>query len=309
MTMGAPQNASPPSANEEPPAMLVLGDSVTWGQGLDDYDKFYRLAFDRLSYKYPGLQEPVMLAHSGAVIGKGINQSWPSWPGEIPTPGPTIFDQVNQCANPSSVRVILMNGGINDVNLRVILNPTTQSSELERLIQQYCHGDMMALLKRVAAKFSHPECKIILLGYYPILAEGADNESIARLLSARGVPNGELMLRGVAGISDPRDLAVQFWQQSDTNLRAAVADVRDGRITFVASPFQKQNALFESDPWLWGPGPDLGPQDQVADQRRPVCVNLVHDWFDCQTCIRASIGHPNAMGAIKYAEAIMTAFP
>jgi hypothetical protein len=297
---------APPISN---PVMLVLGDSVAWGQGLEDYNKFYQLVFGQLSPRYPGMLPPVMRAHSGAVIGRGINQSWPAWPGEIPASGPTIFDQVNQYADPSPVRVILMDGGINDVNVRVILNPVTQSADLENLIKQHCRDDMVALLQAVAAKFTHPECKIIVFGYYPILAENAADASIALLLNALGVPNGDLVVRGVAGISDPRDLAVQFWQQSDLNLKAAVDDVGDKRITFVASTFQPQNALFESDPLLWGLGFGLTPEDEVADQRREPCVDLVHQWFDCQTCIRASVGHPNASGAIKYAEAIMTAFP
>src|ERR1700719_3958067 len=103
------------SATDSDPVMLVLGDSVTWGQGLNDYNKFYRLVFDQVSMKHPRLQ-PVMLAHSGAAIGKGDTSTWRSLPGEVPSSGPTILHQCDQYDDPSSVRVILMNGGINDVD-------------------------------------------------------------------------------------------------------------------------------------------------------------------------------------------------
>ena len=70
--MGAQQNANPLPTNGQPPVMLVLGDSVMWGQGLEDGNKFYQLVFDQLSQKYAGLQA-AMRAHSGAVIGAGVN--------------------------------------------------------------------------------------------------------------------------------------------------------------------------------------------------------------------------------------------
>jgi len=292
------------------PAMLVMGDSVTWGQGLTDENKFYRLVFDQLSAKYPGLQEPVMLAHSGAIIGRGDTATWPVLPGEIPVSGPTIFHQCDQYADPSSVRVILMDGGINDIDLRVILNPATQPSDLSDRIKKYCYTDMLALLQKVATRFSDPQCRIIVLGYYPILGEDSDQESIPALLEARGVPNAELLTLGSPAITDPRELAVRFWHESDQNLKAAVAAAGDRRITYILPPFEEENALFESNPWLWGLdfGEGLEPEDEVADLRRDQCVLRVPGLVDRQVCIRASVGHPNAVGAIKYYEAVMSAF-
>jgi hypothetical protein len=306
MTMGASQNANPLPANGQPPVMLVLGDSVTWGQGLEDGNKFYQLVFDQLSQRYAGLQA-AMRAHSGAVIGAGINSTWPSLPGEISASGPTIFDQCNQYAEPSAVRVILMNGGINDVDIRVLLSPMTAATNLRALIKQHCYVDMKLLLQTVAKKFSDPQCKIILLGYYPILSENSEQHGIPFLLKARGIPNADLLLQNP--VSDPRDLAVQFWKESDLCFKAAVADIADRRITYVLPAFQAQNALFESDPWLWNVGMDLAAEDEVVDQRTEACIRRVPGWLDCQVCRRASVGHPDPTGAIKYYEAVMTAFP
>ncbi len=310
--MGAAQNANPPPANAKPPVMLVLGDSVMWGQGLEDGNKFYRLAFDQLAYKYPGLQA-AMCAHSGAVIGAGINQAWPSLPGEIPASGPTILDQCNQYADPSPVRVVLMDGGINDVDVRVILNPTTKPGDLSALIKQHCYTDMKLLLQAVAAKFSDPACRIILLGYYPILSKSSERHAVPFLLKARGISDADLLMQAV-GATDPCDLALQFWRESDQWLSTAAAEVNqtpaaNNRITYLSPPFQERNALFASDPWLWSVGMDLAAEDEVVDQRTDECIRLVPGWLDCQVCRRASVGHPNATGAIKYYEAIMTAFP
>jgi hypothetical protein len=204
--------------------------------------------------------------------------------------------------------VILINGGANDVDIRVFLNPTTHPDTLKCLITRYCHDDMKALLQTVAGRFSNPQCKIVLLGYYPILSRQSDPALIPALLRARGIRNASPLMQSEAAISDPRDLAFQFWQQSDSSFRAVVTEVGDRRITYVPSPFQEQNALFESDPLLWWLNADSSPQDEVADDRRAPCVRLNPDWVDCQTCIRASVGHPNAVGAIKIYEAIMTAF-
>jgi len=293
------------------PVMLVMGDSVMWGQGLDDDNKFSSLAYDQLSYKYPDLQGPVMLAHSGAKIGNGDTSTWPALPGEVPASGPTILDQCDQYADPSSVRVILIDGGINDVDIRLFLNPTTTPASLECRIIQYCHDDMKVLLQKVAKRFSHPDCKIVVLGYFPILSKNSNPLCVPALLKARGIDNADELMLSAAAVSDPRDLAIQFWQQSDSNLRAAVKDAGDSRITYVLPPFQEQNALFESDPCLWGLDilAGLAPEDQVVDQRREECVRLVPAPLDCQECIRASVGHPNATGALKYCEAVMSAFP
>jgi hypothetical protein len=170
---------------------------------------------------------------------------------------------------------------------------------------------MKVLLQKVAKTFSHPDCKIVVLGYFPILSKNSDPAKIPALLKARGIRNADELIYSAAAVSDPRDLAIQFWHQSDSNLRAAVTEVGDGRITYVLPPFQEQNALFETDPCLWGLDilAGLAPVDLVAEQRREECVRLVSDLLDCQECIRASVGHPNATGALKYCEAVMSAFP
>ncbi|MGO9605546.1 MAG: SGNH/GDSL hydrolase family protein [Candidatus Binataceae bacterium] len=292
------------------PAMVALGDSVVWGQGLTEENKFTSLVCFSLQQKFPGLQVE-MLAHSGAVIGVGIEQAWPRLPGEVPASGPTILDECKGFAgDPNAVKLVVLDGGINDIDVRFILNPLTSADALSQRIEQHCYLDIKVLLQNVCQTFSNGQCRVVLTGYYPILSNASEEEKVPLLLKAIGIEDAEQLLESAARISDPRDLAMRFWTESDRWFRQAVTEVNQttgNRITYVLPPFEAKNALFESDPWLWSVGDDLAAYDEVVDQRTDDCIRYVTDWLDCQTCRRASVGHPNPTGAIKYYETIMAA--
>jgi hypothetical protein len=194
----------------------------------------------------------------------------------VPALGPTILYQCNTyTGDPAAVKVVLMNGGINDVDLRFILSPTTKPSDLHARIEQYCYTDMKSLLKRATEKFSDANCGIILVGYYPILAPMSDPAAVPFLLKARGIPDADHLMRSPEAISDPRDLAIQFWKESSDCLRQAATEVNSAtgnRITYVLPPFEERNALFADDPWLWGVGIDLAAEDEVVDSRTDACI-------------------------------------
>jgi len=94
--------------------MLVLGDSIAWGQGLQEWNKFSSLVCDQLKYRpeYLGLTRAV-LARSGAIIGADAEREPPrAVSSEIPWYFPTIIQQCDRCAgNPDDVRLVLMDGG------------------------------------------------------------------------------------------------------------------------------------------------------------------------------------------------------
>jgi hypothetical protein len=75
--------------------MVITGDSVAWGQGLFEQDKYYSIIEQFLIQKYPG--STVMkkiLAHSGATIGIGDNRTIPrEVNGEVPISYPTVLQQ------------------------------------------------------------------------------------------------------------------------------------------------------------------------------------------------------------------------
>lgn len=300
------------------PVMLTIGDSVTWGQGLQDWNKFDRLVCDRLKYRpeYAGLTL-ARLAHSGAIIGADSDQTGRAAPGEVPWPFPTV---IQQCASydgdPDAVRVVLMNGGINDVSLQVIANPQTTLETLGDLLECYCYRGMLELLKSVAARFSNPACRIIVTGYYQILSAASSFAPTVAFLEILGITEASTLLHTATGFSDLVALSHLFWQGSNTALSKAVDEVNPtvgNRITFVGSGLTEQNSLFQGESLLWvfsGTPPIVDAADDFRDFRAQVCSNFYPDGsVDCAICRFASVGHPTAGGAIKYYEQIMEAFP
>ena len=111
------------------PRILVIGDSVTWGQGLLPSQKIHRL-LAKMLFERNGI-EPQMLhyAHSGAIVGyaggapvaSGPYQPW--WPREIPNAHPTVLEQltlVSQDHLDLRYDAIIVSASINDVDVRTI---------------------------------------------------------------------------------------------------------------------------------------------------------------------------------------------
>jgi hypothetical protein len=210
---------------------------------------------------------------------------------------------------PGAVRVILLDGGINDVDLRKIVDPATTQSTLDCLIDQHCHGGMRRLLEKVVSKFTHPDCRIIVTGYYQILSEASypsSPTSTIRFLEMLGVAAVEdLLARG--GFGDVVNLCHRFRTQSDSALATAVSDADDPRVKFVASGFTEQNALFQPNSLL--SDFEYLESDPFAGFRREVCPSYYGDQVVGNLfCRCASVGHPTANGASKYADQIMSAF-
>src|SRR2546423_4740623 len=112
--------------------IVVLGDSVPWGQGLEPAEKFYSL----VQAAIPGA-ESTLIAHSGATIGVGVPPTEAQVDGEVPTAYPTIMQQVEAFNDaPEAVDLVLVNGGVNDINFFLILHPLTDNADLQDHIQQ-----------------------------------------------------------------------------------------------------------------------------------------------------------------------------
>jgi hypothetical protein len=300
-----------------PPAMLVLGDSVEWGQGLQEWNKFSSLVRDQLKYRpeYEGLT-CTALAHSGAIIGVGVGPQWRNVPPEVPWHLPTIIQQCDgYSGNPDDVRVVLLDGGINDVSVDVIINPETTQSDLSAKVERYCHSDMATLLRKVAGKFSSPQCRIIVTGYYQILSEASRYAPTVSFLELWGISAASSLISTAGGFSNLIALSKLFWTESNAALARAVDEVYadcGNRITFVRSGFTPNNSLFQEGSLLWqfkGTPPFIDAADDFADFRAQVCSNHYADGtVGCATCRFASVGHPTADGAQKYCEQIMEVF-
>jgi lysophospholipase L1-like esterase len=289
--------------------MVVLGDSVTWGQGLLPAQKFYSQVKLALSGTDCSTNCAV-LAHSGATIGVGVNTTEPAVNGEVPTSYPTVLQQCNGFDDsPEGVDLVLISGGINDIDVRFILDPFTDASDLKDAIDSYCYRDMKTLLMTVTNKFTKPSCRFVVTSYFPILSEESDVPQVEPLLSIHGIQLPGWLER-VLVVDKIVDNATLFWQCSQKKLSAAVDETNHNlggtaRLFLATPPFAAENAALAPEAWLFGLNADLSAEDPVADQRRRACDVDETDVIQREKCYRASAGHPNQIGADRFAAAIL----
>jgi hypothetical protein len=293
--------------------IVTLGDSVPWGQGLLESEKYDVLVKQALEPQCPGgvTLEP-RLAHSGAVI-RAKSAPANGAAGEVPESYPTIIEQCAGFTNsPETVDLVLMNGGINDVGVATILNPLAFAPSLASRIEAACYDSMLELLKTVRAKFSNSSCRILVTGYYPILSALSDPVSLPRILNMYGVHHELPDFFEDVDILDPIvDRCEQFFQDSTNFIQEAIQKVNDPRIAFVPSGFTEENAAFvPHTALLFGLNDELGPEDPVAPVRHSQCALTFgepSEIFKREQCYRASAGHPNPDGAIKFKAQILAA--
>ena len=289
--------------------IVVFGDSVNWGQGLLTPHKFSTLVSEGLARNGTSLTVR-MLAHSGATIGVRGPATPTKIDGEVPVSYPTVMEQVaSYDGDPGDVAVIILNGGINDVDIRMILNPLTTEADLRHDIQQFCYHDMLVLLKEVAGKFP-ATAPIVVTSYYPILSKNSHPLRIPFLLQTYGVGIPFFLDQNLV-FSKIVALSMQFWSESSVALQQAVRDcntaIGTAQARYAAVPFTVDNAVFAGQPWLFGLDGEFNPQDEVIAERRAACdLNIdADDIFGREGCYRASAGHPNTTGAAAYAKTII----
>ena len=258
-----------------------------------------------------------MHAHSGAYLGISHSKNITSIDPEIPVPSPLIVNQLNAVKDPSNTDIVLMHGGVNDIGLATILSPRTSTKKSYDLIRSVCYADMCVILRKMIQVFSKPSCRFVIGGYYPILSHDS-------CLIARGEldPSLELLLK-IQGIGLPSEndraqftnqmiiQAVQFWHESASAIQQAVNEVAaeanlGKRLVFVPAPMKESNALFATDPWLWGIK-GLKPEDEVASERERQCNIQYGPGLPRDVCHFASVGHPNVKAAARFAKAIKLA--
>jgi lysophospholipase L1-like esterase len=285
---------------------LFLGDSIVWGQGLREEHKFSTWIVQWLNEHHPDLRAfKTVKAHSGAIIGSAGDAAGDGdlsdrvSPGEIPSPYPTIHRQAASFSDndPNDVDLIVLDGGINDVGIRVIFSTRTLQADLRSLIRYACGTSMTALLLAVAARFPNPKTKILVLGYYPILSSESHlpgittSSSSARWNPWRRVVDNALLWKTYSD---------ELIQQSIVN--ASV--VHPGRFLWIEPGIQAENSAFAPRPWVFGVAlPHISPEDDLAAIRR--AQSALEPAPDGRVLsARASAGHPNRWGARAYFNAI-----
>jgi len=247
--------------------LLVLGDSILWGQGLKTEHKSWYLVKNWLEETQHVTVRESVQAHAGAVIGAAGTAPPRSLTlyGEISSGWPTLNDQVDDAvrliADTSQVDLVLIDGCINDVNARSFLNAGNSSRVIEALAEEKCGMPVTDLLVRVASSF--PNAHIVLTGYYPVISEKTSRDLFMRALAKRFYaamsaearrPNDKEMFERLTAISRA------WYEASNRALTGAVAKTNEQlvargsrqRVWFARIPFQPEHAFAARDSRLWG---------------------------------------------------------
>lgn len=303
---------------------LVFGDSVMWGGGLYEHEKFYKLSTDYAVWKLESIGSYITVkAHHGAPIGAANTTVKPEIPGEMSTLWPTISQQVDSLANISDaahVDLIFVDGGANDLPITEFMLRSTpsqlasKSAELKVLTKTYCYDDMKVLLQKLASSFVN--ANIIVTGYYHIFSADSDMSNLLAIFA--GLTDGEpLPLDPPSATKNKFATLSDLWvAESNVQLAAAVNDVNaslstDPRIYFVDPKTNPSNAAHAPNSLLWEP--DIaslgGPTDPIWQVSRMTDRETHKSRLQAEpsaTGDRYSITkknssyHPNAAGALNY---------
>lgn len=337
------QQAAPVSnpADAEPYDMLVLGDSITWGQGLrKEHKAWYQVKVWLEKQTGRPVVERVE-AHSGAVIegGPGRDIKTPN-DAEVNLGFPDINQEVDNAlrfySDGSRVELVLISGCGNDVGTENFLN-AENSDELKRMTEQKCRPLMETLLRKVTTSF--PAAQVIVVGYYPFFSENTPNDLVTRTLARKlfktanpGAPkmHSKQIFERLAANSR------EWYRASDKSLAEAVrkinAELGTERVAFAELHFLPEYSFAAKETRLWGfkRSPfrlllvflslgkiQLPTNDEMRRQRQTSCDVFYKAPPDETTeqkrvrqsrrllCRYAALGHPNRRGAILYANAIV----
>lgn len=273
--------------------ILVIGDSVIWGQGLNEENK-YSNKFALAMLKKKGISSRIYrYAHSGAIA--QVNESKcatarPSFNvvhGEIPLkehPHKRIGCQIEEFKSTPGVPnidVILMNGGANDLGLidsfiSYILMPLRMADiPTDAVIKKTVEG----LLNKIKNDTTFDNAKIIYTSYYNPFS--SDSTYTILPLPGAVVAKGD-----------------SYHQAMDRSLQNAVTSIfaptRAGLAKITVGLRHGMNA---SQAFVWPYSP-LGPNDEVLVMRKNTCKQLDED------CEDAGELHPNVAGAQEYADSV-----
>ncbi|QYO66007.1 hypothetical protein [Leptolyngbya sp. 7M] len=335
----AGRSLSTPSGTPSAFKMLVVGDSLIWGQGLREDQKFYYLTKKWIESEILGGSLPVelkVLAHSGSTVKldpeeraalEGANRTgFEELHPEINVSFPTIEKQFRTAAehyaDPEQVDLILISGGIPDVGVAKIINPLESNRRLRERIDLYLRGHFREVLLEGARKF--PAAKIAVIGYYPIITRHTPIKRIVNdILEFYNWPRWAKPL-----INNPvkRNLwrlwkgkmieRSRIWHRgSDETFREIINELNTSsgreRAIFVPSPITERQAFGTRESLLFTAGRKGRPDDPKGEIRLQECApalrglrNETRLRYRTRFCELASIGHPNPEGSAAIARSI-----
>lgn len=281
-------------------SLLVIGDSVVWGQGLAYENKTASILARHLG------ADLHMLAHSGAKIGIRDSYTVTMPSGEVPCFFPTILQQLQDFdGDPAGVKWVLMNGGINDVEIQRVCNPMVPQYELELHTRNYCGRDLLAILQQVTHKF--PNALALVLGYYPALSYLSHPVGVESLYSLVHGVRFEPLADAHLFRNQLVEHCLRFWKLSTGLYRSAVEHVnREAgrkRAVFVDSGLEEANAAYAPESLLWEcdtNDPDRAP-DEAVEERRLAYELVGAGSLQKKQVLLSAVGHPNVAGAARMA--------
>jgi len=325
---------------DKPFEFLVVGDSVIWGQGLEEKDKFYSLTADWLRGRMPSRAVNMKVkAHSGstlkfhrieaekyAKIGRDENFYYKP---EVNVGFPSISKQIETASDEyrsegKTADLILIGGGITDITTSRVFDPKGDDNELKREVERYLRDDLYDVLTLAAER--NPTARIVVGGYYPVITKYSDSGkllnawlealSFPRLL--KFVPNNPLV-RPIF-FNKLRRRAMErsrLWlETSNACMVEAVTKLNQKlgseRAFFVRSPLTDEHAAEAPNTRLFRMGKGGYVKDAKSRERTRDCREALPKLkretgidYPVRLCEVAAIGHPDPAGSRMYADAII----
>lgn len=328
---------------ERPFRFLVIGDSLIWGQGLEEKDKTYTTVADWLrSQAFPGREVDVKVkAHSGATIRfdpkeaeayrrAGRDESF-HYQGEVNVAFPSMWKQVEMAAEEykaagadQGADLVMLTAGITDIAVEGVLDPFGKEKKLREMIRTVCRDRVGELLDHIA--LHNPDSLIAVVGYFPMISPHS---------AGRKVFNGWLETLGFPGFLQPlannpvvRALFFKkilnngiersrIWiEESDHNLQLAVEKLNESagrqRAIFIKSPLTEKQSVESPETVLFRARGNGSVTDPLYEERKASCKTSLDELkrstgihYRVKRCTMAAVGHPDTTGSRLYAEAII----
>jgi glycerophosphoryl diester phosphodiesterase len=282
-----------------PLEMLVLGDSAMWGQGLKEEQKFYTLTQRWLEGALKGrpVNMPKVKAHSGASILPEVGGGG-ACPPEVNFYSPPIHAQLEDAAREyrasqtdlSSIDLVLINGGINDLGAFNLIKPFISKNKVARDTHAYCYVAMKNLLRKVVRTFCNS--RVVVTGYFPLVSTQTAPDTFLKLfLLAFG--ESKFITRFGREIFKKLRRGVGLDETEPGPLLQHAAEISD--LWYVESTLSLQRAVKEINDEI-----NANPQSAGCDQGAAAATMNPHDPLNR----RVVYAHPvfkceNAYGAPK----------
>jgi len=238
--------------------VVVLGDSVMWGDGLKSEQKFVSLFGNDLAKMTNRTVHVESFAHSGARLQKiddmnSVMHEINLVPqGDLDSQRPTTEEQESCAAQARpDAEVVLLDGCINDVGATKIALPApfnfTKKTEIAAKSQQ-CGPQMQKLVQRATMDF--PKATIVVMNYYRIVsdlsrpefkvtpslsststgtseADAMELDQVRQMLKGNLAPGGTAAMdlkRGTAKNDAQADAILQSWSDNSDAFLATSQD-------------------------------------------------------------------------------------